>query len=212
MTLFVERADGAVVCAADGTTTSITAWRGNPLREAMPAPAPGERGLAWSGTLADDPAAGSPLNWLRPGHDALAAWCRDIAPALAAGGATLCLQPHARHVLSDHPACLRFLDSVKELPIEIALAPATMLEPSMLGDVEDHLRRIFEALAPHTTLVVLHDVRPDGDALAPVPLGHGVLTPMLIERLVEHVAPQTPVVLLDADVERQVELLAAAAR
>lgn len=171
--------------------------RGNPLRDgwAPPSDARGRIILAWSGTLGEGLFDAHPATWLRPGHEALRELCRRVAPDLAARGQVLCFRPHARHVLSDAQSALSFAREQEDAPFGVALAPASMLEPSMLDDVEDHLRRAFEALGPVAMLVVREDVRVDGDEVVTVVPGEGVMPLELFDALLdEHVPVTTPVV------------------
>ncbi|MHC5002934.1 MAG: hypothetical protein ACYTJ0_07410 [Planctomycetota bacterium] len=161
-------------------------WRGNPLREPWTPPAgPGSLLLGWSGTLADEPFAAHPATWLRTGHEALAAHCERVAAELDRVGRRLCFQPHARHVLSDPQSCRAFLRDRADEPFDVALAPASMLEPSMLPDLDDHLRRAFETLGPVAAVVVLED---DVPGTAPLPADR------VTELMDAHVPASTPVV------------------
>jgi hypothetical protein len=122
---------------------------GNPLRESwlLDVEAPARRTLAWSGTLADGLFNADPRTWLRPGREAFERFCGEIEPQLARHARVVCFHPHARHVLNDVPSCLAL---ARRHPtggvFEIALAPASMLEPAMLPDILDHLHRQFESL------------------------------------------------------------------
>lgn len=128
-----------------------TAVPGNPLAAGWSPPS-GVTGrlIAWSGTLADELFAPHPFTWLRPGHEALTAFCDGTGGTL-----DLVLHPHARHVLNDARSCATFLNDRAGRGPGVALAPASLLEPSMLEDVEDHLTRMFQTLGPIADLVVL---------------------------------------------------------
>jgi hypothetical protein len=197
-----------VVAADDPAAVVASVHDGNPLGDEGPAPAdlaraPADRVLLWSGTLADDPfGASHPPNWMGPGRAALDRFCAAAAPGLSAAGRTLCFHPHARHVLNDVPSCLTFLREHAGEPLEIALAPASLIEPSMLDVLEDHLERIFDHLGPRCRVVVLEDVaagdRAD-DACRRVPLGHGRLPRDHVRRLLDAFVPDDADLVLRAD-------------
>lgn len=183
---------------------------GNPLSEEwmLDAELPGERIVVWSGTLADELFGDDPRTWMREGHAAFRDFCDAAAPTLVARGRTLAFRPHARHVLSDVQGCVNLLRERQGQPFEIAVGPADLLLPGMLKDVEDHLRRIIETLAPRAAMFLLHDAVVDGELLRPVPLGEGCLPRDLVRSLLaEHAPADLPVVLLPGSVERQLEWL-----
>lgn len=191
----------ALACRLGTPDQVAAAWvDGNPLQPgwlaAVEVPAP--RLLCWSGSLAEEPFAVHPPNWMRPGRAALDALVTQAAPALESRGLSLCLRPHARQVLSDAQGCLRFLTDHAGLPLSVAMAPADMLTKDMLGELPEHLNRIFTALGPRAALVLLHDVTPEAcDAGASMlPLGRGLLPrELMLELIGRHIPPTTPVVL-----------------
>ena len=211
MRLFVEH-DGLLVGVEDRTEVlAATLWC-NPLREACRFdPAwPGGRVLSWSGTLGEDLFERHPPTWLAPGHKAFAGVCDRLAPELEAGGGQWCFLPHCRHVLNDVQSCVRFLEERASQPFAVAFAPASMLEPSMLEALEDHLERGFEALAARCPMLVLEDVVPadDGQSLCAVPLGQGVLPAERMRGLIEEFLPsETPVYLRFGAVDKQLRWL-----
>lgn len=175
---------------------------------------PSSRVMTWSGTLADDLFASDPRTWMRPGREAFDAFCNDIAPQLEQHQRRLCFHPHSRHVLSDVQSCAKFLRDRENEPFEIALAPASLLEPSMMTHVEDHLRRMFETLGGTCAMLLLHDVRicnngEDGEAhCEAAALGDGLLPRDLVAALIEqHVPRNTPIVLLPERLDRQLAWL-----
>ena len=184
---------------------------GNPLADrarvtAAVAAAPAPRVVMWSGTLGGNLFDAHPPNWLAPGRAALDRFCADLAPAARAAGKTVCFRPHCRHVLSDAPSFLAFLRDHAGEPVDIALCPGSMFEPSMLDAVEDHLERLFEMLGPKAAICFLNDVVPDpaSGLCRPVPLGRGVLPPGCVRDLVDRfVPPQTPIVLLPEAIDEQ---------
>lgn len=174
----------------------------NPLQETWlyDRDLPGSKVLSWSGSLGEALFDAHPATWLRPGHEALARFCDEVAPQLEEAGTRLCFRPHARHVLSDPQSCLNFLRERAGQPFEIALSPAGFLEESMLDRVEDHMARAFEALGPCATMVLLHDVRvgSEENALQSVPLGQGALPRDLVQQLLKaHLPTSTPIVLTE---------------
>lgn len=206
--------DARLVTALGGDGTVLaTRLMDNPLRPGwrLPPQWAGDTLVLWSGTLADRGLFdASPRTWMAPGRETLDALCAALAPRLRDAGVTVCFHPHARHVLSDVPSSARFLDEHADGPFGLALAPTSLLEPGMLGAVEDHLERIFAALGPRCRLLHLHDVEvvPDDNACTPVPLGRGRLPREPVRRLLRgHVAEGTPIVLLEREVEAQVEWL-----
>ena len=158
-----------------------------------------DRLLTWSGSLGEQLFAPDPRTWMAAGWRAFEALCDQLGPTLGTLGWTLSFQPHARHVLSDAKGCREFLARRSGQPFEVALAPATMLELSMLPRLEDHLVRMFEALGPVAALVVLEDVQMDADEDGlprRTALGGGRLPRDLVLSLLrEHVPERTPVML-----------------
>ncbi|MFO0826902.1 MAG: hypothetical protein U0572_02040 [Phycisphaerales bacterium] len=187
---------------------------GNPLSDdfLIDVELPGRRIVLWSGTLADELFGDDPRTWMVAGRDAFRRFCDAAAPTLVARDRVLCFRPHVRHVLSDVPSCVSFLRERQGQPFEVALSPADLLTRAMLGDVEDHVTRAFEALGPLASIVLLHDAVPDEspecDVHRPVPLGRGVLpASLIVELLRRHVPATTPVVLAPGELDRQCELL-----
>jgi hypothetical protein len=197
----------------NGAAILGAAWEGNPLRASPPEEwaAGADRLLAWTGTLGEALFDAHPATWLRPGHEALAEACSRLETDLRATGRRICFRPHARHVLSDPASSGAFAREHADRPFEIALDPAAMLESSMLGDVEDHLRRAFAALGGVATVVMLSDVvrgAVDDAPLRRVPLGRGELPGGLLRSLLGDCVPEgTPLVIGADDVEGQVAWL-----
>jgi hypothetical protein len=135
-----------------------------------------------------------------------------LALEQAAPRATLCIWPAARAAVSDVPSLRAFLNAALERarPWLFLLDPVSMLTPEMLGNAEDHLIRIFEALAAHEArwATLLCDGVVEGEDVRPVPLGSGTLTPVLL-RLWERAGRPGPVVLLEEDLAGQRALLPA---
>jgi len=174
---------------------------------------PGSLVFSWSGTLASEPFAADPRNWSRPGQEAFAAFCDQVLPAMEREERTLCVQPHARHALSDVQGTVNFLRRRAGQPIGVAFAPASLMTGSMLSEIDDHLVRAFETVGPLATVVVLEDVRPaptdeDDDTVETVGLGEGLLPRALVRRLLdEHVPSSTPVVIRSGGIDRQLAWL-----
>jgi hypothetical protein len=167
------------------------------LSSLLPSPVP--HLLLWSGTLASEPFEADPRTWMGPGWRALAERCDQLAPLLERAGVTLCLQPHARHVLSDIRSCLSFLAARRGQRFALALSPVTMLEAAMLPARAEHLDRIMDALGSAAAMILLSDVKPPHEAGEPpllCPLGEGVLPIRLLrDLLATKVAPTRPIVL-----------------
>ncbi|MCH2145183.1 MAG: hypothetical protein MK082_08565 [Phycisphaerales bacterium] len=173
---------------------------------------PGERIACWSGTLDPDAATSGdlfrahPHNWMQPGGEALARLLDEITPGLERHGRRLCLVPHARHVLNDVQGSINLIRERAGSPIEVALAPASLLTPSMLGTLEDHLARCFETLAEHAPFLFLHDVQVDveDDRLLPTPLGEGILDQEIVRRMIDRHWPEDrPIVIPAGDLAAQ---------
>ncbi len=203
--------DGVFVGFGDVAGQALASFAdGNPLDDewALDIELPGSMIVCWSGTLADTLFGDEPRTWMRAGHDAFREFCDAAAPTLIARGRTLAFRPHARHVLSDVQGCLNFLRTRAGQPFGLATAPTDLLTASMLGDIDDHLTRIISTLAPRSSMLLLHDVAVDGDALTPVSLGQGILPRDLVRSLLAEFAPaELPVVLRPQAIAEQREWL-----
>lgn len=140
--------------------------------------APG-RAVARAGSPASDAADDAAVWKVRVGSrvaDLDAAIERALATIPA--DSSLCLWPDAESVLSDVPTCLSLLRRF-EGRVELLLAPADFLVPSMARHAGDHLLRILGSFAGHPAIrgVVLEDVHfdlhVDGDILTKRPAGEG---------------------------------------
>ncbi|MBX3322808.1 MAG: hypothetical protein KF757_07435 [Phycisphaeraceae bacterium] len=102
------------------------------------------------------------------------------------------VRPHARHLVSDVPGCLGLLRS--EPRFRLAFEPALLFEPVMFAAAEDHLERMFGALALAAEVVVISDVQmaeQDGDAwCVPVAFGSGLLPREVVVRLTRKAAAE----------------------
>lgn len=211
--------DGVILRHGDASQVLASTHRDNPLAGnwLLDVDAPGSRAVAWSGTLADGLFERDLRTWTAPGRRAFADFCDALAPQLATHSRTLCFHPHARHVLNDVPSCLGFLRDRAGQPFEIAFAPASLLESSMLDRIEEHLQRQFESLGHQCAMLLLHDVRvvSDGDEEArceAAELGQGLLPRDLVISLIrDHLRPEMPIVIDGrgggASITRQIEWL-----
>lgn len=177
---------------------------GNPLADdwTCPLDLPGERIIAWSGTLGDSLFADEPRTWMGEGHGRLERFCDEVRDPLRDAGRTLCFRPHARHVLSDPQGTLDFLRRREEEPFGLAISPADLLLPHMISDAEDHFTRILDFMIPRADLVLLCDAGAEGteEDLAPRPLGEGVLPgPMVMDAIQSHLRDDAWVVAGPAD-------------
>jgi hypothetical protein len=189
---------------------------GNPLHDvySIPSQLPCEHLVLWSGTLGDELFEAHPHNWMPPGRAALDECCTRLGEGLEQSGRRICFRPHSRHVLSDPPSCLKFLDDHAGELFDIALAPALMFEPGMLDDIDDHLERMFAMLGPRCAMVLLRDVTADedGDMCVSVPLGRGRMPRDLVGSLIERCVPAaTPIVLTSEELREQAGWLGATA-
>ncbi|NNF42150.1 MAG: hypothetical protein HKN62_03710 [Phycisphaerales bacterium] len=193
-----------------GTRQGVWAT-GNPLADGWTPDATATPILVMdAGSLADDPLTPHPANWLRPGRAALdAVVARTVAEMNAE---RLCLRPHCRQVLSDLPSCRAFQNDHAPDRIGVALAPAAMLEPSMVDDLDEHLERLFAPGPDLWSMVFLSDVRcPSGGVIEAGPLGSGTLPRETVRRhLAPFVAAGTPIVIEGEDVAGQVAWLSGA--
>lgn len=184
---------------------------GNPLAGNWVADseAPSKRIVSYSGTLADTLFGDEPRTWMRAGHERFKAFCDEVEPALRQHARTLCFRPHHRHVLGDVHASVKFLRDRAGGPFEILLSPADLLAPSMLGQAEDHLTRMFAHLGPVAAGVLLADCAGTAETaetglFSTVRLGEGVLPGALLGQLIaEFVPAETPVLLLPGAVDQQ---------
>ena len=177
---------------------------------------PGDRIACWSGTLDHDSVADGelfsahPHNWMSPGTEALDSFLDEMIPGLERHERTLCLIPHARHVLSDVQGSINLIRARGRTPIEIALAPVAMLTASMLETLEEHLERAFETLSEHAPFLYLHDavIDEERDLLIPVPLGSGILDRTIMQEAIRrHWPEEKPVVIPAGDLPEQTEWL-----
>lgn len=179
--------DGDVIRGVDDASDVVGFLDGsNPLSSDWKIPAQvaaNQRLVAWSGTLSgsDDLFVPFPHNWLKHGREALDAFCDKVTPELKRRHVQLAIRPHARHVLSDPASTLSFLNARLGEPFGLALDPISLLEPTMLPVVEEHLERIFEMLGGRAELVIL---RRDST----------VNTEILRRLMVTHIPVTTPIV------------------
>lgn len=168
------------------SAAEIACWHGNALRTGWPDPRtwPVDTIVARSGSIAegDDPFAEDPSNWMPSGRHALETSLDRLVGPLADSRRTLLLRPHVRQVLSDLAGSADFLRRHRGERFGLALAPADLVAPSMLGRAEDLLVRAFEVLVPRLDpsrdVLVLQDLEPSDDPEAlpvPVPFGTGGL-------------------------------------
>jgi hypothetical protein len=208
-------------CAQIAMPTNLSAGRppaawgafveANPLSEGwlVDAELPARRIVSYSGTLADTPFGDDPRTWMRSGHDRLKSFLDEVEPALRRHGRTLCLRPHHRHVIGDVHSSVKLLRERAGSPLEVLLSPGDLLAPSMLGEAEDHLVRMFAHLGPIAAGVLLFDLArspetEENGLLEACPLGSGVLPCELLARLLrESVPEETPIILLPAAASEQ---------
>ena len=96
--------------------------------------------LVWSGWYgSDDPvrAARDPACWSGEGFERL----KSVLAEPGGPGRTLLVRPHAAHVVNDVPTCRLFLE-LAGAGVRLALDPAMLLSPSMIGHWEEHFARI----------------------------------------------------------------------
>ncbi len=189
----------------------------------------------WSGGLGEgevqsDLFEADPRTWMSAGREAFAEGLERAAQAIRSRGGTICLRPHARHVLSDTPS-LRTLLGVQKggavvgppPGIEILLDPIAMLTPRMLATVEDHLERVLSLVAtlPGVIGIVACNVAAasaealaadldEGPALQRVPLHAGVIDPdLIVDAIRRHNSGGLPIVLEPGEADAQRAILRA---
>ncbi|MEO1007412.1 MAG: hypothetical protein AAFX79_02490 [Planctomycetota bacterium] len=182
----------------------------------------GETVVLWSGWLGPDAdaaryrfPAGAPT-WT---PDAWAAFEDVLGATLAEAsrrGTQILLRPHSRHMASDVPSIQKTLSLFEDPRLGLLLDPAMMLSADMLPDAADHLLRILEALGghPRTAAVLLTGVEragSDGDPPTPCPLSHGEFDREDLLGVLRAAGPrETPIAILDDEVDAQERLLAEA--
>ena len=169
---------------------------------------PGTRIASWSGTLAEgeDLFAAHPHNWMSPGADALRTLLDELLPQFEQAERTLCLIPHARHVLNDVQGTINLARAHAGGALEIALAPGSLLVPSMLETLEDHLERSFSTLSEVASFLLIEDLAlsEDGEQLCPTRFGEGVLDLSLLKDAVQRYWPaDKPVVIRPGNLPEQ---------
>ena len=173
---------------------------------------PGQRVAAWSGTLNDggELFAAHPHNWMSPGSEALTRLLEELLPQFERAQRTLCLVPHARHVLSDVQGTINLARAHAGSALEIALAPGSLLVPSMLETLEDHLERSFGTLSAAASFLFIEDlaISEDGESLEPIAFGEGVLDKSLLRSAINRFWPaDKPVVVRAANLAQQLDWL-----
>jgi hypothetical protein len=107
------------------------------------------------------------------------------------------LRPHARHLVSDVPACLNLVRQHPEA--KLLIEPAAFFEPSMVATSDEHLVRIISSLAGSAWGLLISDVAIRGEGeeawCVSVPMGEGVLDAGAFEALVrEHAGDSTRII------------------
>lgn len=111
-------------------------------------------------------AARSLAQWSPSGRSAFDGVCDRVAVMAIDAGVTVCLRPHAAHMLSDIPSCLGFLRRWSGGPFELLIDALDLITPGMMARAEDHVARIADALAGTSgTAAVL--ARSPAERLAP---------------------------------------------
>ncbi|MEZ6318015.1 MAG: hypothetical protein R3B49_04560 [Phycisphaerales bacterium] len=153
---------------------------------------------AWSG---EGPA------WLPAGWAALNDACDRLAPGLERAGVVACVRPGVADVLCDWPRTRAWAEERRAGPFEVLLDPVRLLTPAMLGQIEDHLDRMFDRLGPVAAGVVVAGGRAEGDRLVPCPLGEGAIDAGLMVR--HALAAGLPIVVEEGAFDPQADLIRA---
>ena len=210
----VPACDSLALSADDPSQVLFAFVGGNPLSNdwLVDLELPGRRIAAWSGTLndGDDLFAAHPHNWMSPGSEALKRLLEELLPQFERSQRTLCLVPHARHVLSDVQGTINLARAHAGSALEIALAPGSLLVPSMLDTLEDHLERSFATLSEAASFLFIEDlaISEDGESLEPTSFGEGVLDKSLLHSAIKrHWPSDKPVVVRSANLAQQLDWL-----
>lgn len=156
--------------------------------------------------------------WQPKAWDELQAVLGWLTPQLAREGLSFALRPHARHVLSDAQACMNFLQRFDDERLGVLLDPVATLTAEMLDLAEDHLVRVFEALAAHPRVpaIVLTNAEvvelPDRVELRSAPVHKGVLDAGLLIDLARTHGGGKPIVLLEEQLAGQLAVIHARLR
>ena len=219
---------GTIEPAQDGTAESaqIRVWGGNIADDQSPPDGvfEGARAVAissgWFGEVGPDGVyPNDPRAWMPTGRTAGDEGIARLADRAHAAGCELWVRPHARHTLSDIPSCRTAMNAWAEaggISPRLLLDPAALLTGETIIAAEEHLERIFFALASHdrAAAIILSGVErapSDPAAAVPVPLGEGDVPADLILKLWRSTgADRLPVVLRgdDASFTRQQALIA----
>ncbi|MBL9032320.1 MAG: hypothetical protein JNM80_11535 [Phycisphaerae bacterium] len=211
--------DGAIHDAEAGEECARAVWTnplaggGWPIDAALrlaafsgwhdPEPSDGESGH-------DDPttrAMRASLRTWNAGGDEFRAMCEAAERAISPGG-LIALRPRVGHALSDVPTCVRFLRERGGGPWRLLLDPVGMLSRGMLGDAEDHVRRIVDALGSHVGVwaMLLTNVEPGDEDPPRACVAHrGVIGVDVLREAASRSA--APLVLLEAEVGEQRRVL-----
>ena len=116
----------------------------------------------------------------------------------------MAMRGHHAEVLADAPACLGWLDRAQRMGLEVgvALAPSSMLVPSMMATLEEHLERMFDYLGARAKVVIIEDLREEADELLGQIAGEGLLPGATLGGLIDQYVPrETPVIVHAASLE-----------
>lgn len=153
--------------------------------------------LRWSGTFSDGLFDGDIRNWMNPGTRALNEQLDEILPIACAAGSSFGFVPHHSHFLSDVTGQMRLWHARQAQGFATVLYPSGVIAASMIGDLEDHLRRAIEMVAPRCDLCILEDIAlrdsEGGQAPQParMPWGKGDLPHDFIVNLLDRFLPPT---------------------
>jgi hypothetical protein len=119
--------------------------------------------VVWSGWLTDEFEAEAerfvhdPRLWQPAAWSMLIDRLRALAPIGVGTGQRLLIRPHARHIVSDIPACLKLAGQIVGTPGTTGVSGGLerfgllmdwpgMLTPSMLASLDDHLERLLSGI------------------------------------------------------------------
>ena len=174
---------------------------------------PGERIACWSGTpirSGRERDLFAPIAQLdEPGLEALDRFLDEMIPGLERRDQAV-PDPPCSSRAQRRRGSINLIRARGGAPIEIALSPISLLTPSMLDTLEEHLERSFETLAEHAPFLHLHDavIDRERDLLVPAPLGSGIIDATAIREAVHrHWPADKPVVIPAGDLPARSEWL-----
>lgn len=160
--------------------------------------------VGWSGTFARGLFEGDYRNWGPGARAQLDKQLDSLLSAATACGARFGFVPHHSHLLSDVAGQMRIWHARAGQCLATVLYPSGVIAPSMVRDLDDHIHRAIEMLAPRCQLCILEDLapaesgEPGEQALSRVPWGRGILPhDLVVALLARHLPTDVPILCMD---------------